>query len=1453
MRTPAGPWYRGLARGPTQDLPGAYSPGVNRYWLLPLLLLSVACGEEEEPPDAGGGRDAMPADVSGTDAGDMTDAGIEDADAGAGLPDRNTTPLQPDRDGDGIPDSEDAFPDDPAEFYDDDQNGVGNWAQADEDGDGTPDVDDAYPFDPGRSGFPEVTEVEPNDPDGDPPTVVSELPVVLVGTLANEDDVDAFEIPVTEGLPLAVAIEFDVPPMKARSRFFEMDQRSFGFEVHDAPGRHVQSYDVRMDGTARLDIKSALGGQFFDEIRSTSTDYRVTVYVDADLDGLDDGFERALGMRPDHADPDGDLVGDADEALLSALDADGDGLPNWLDDDADGNGRSDGSDGVLDRDEDGVPAFLDDDDDGDGVTDVDALAGGPGEGADLDGDRQPDFADLDDDGDGLPDGVDPQPTTPLPLVEPGDADPLRIMLVRSDHGTFETDNFARIGDTLLLDGLGFASAAADNTIVFRGRYGPVIATATDIVQTSTVEATLTVIVPAGAEADVAVISGGRRSGFRRLRITPADTPVIAPPPPDTVFPALDTPTGALTGIGFDEGVAVLMGGNRTGVSNWTSTSLQFTAPRFALEGRTAMLSRSGYLSNFVTLAFAQPTDGTVEIPSGSGVLATDLTVDSHRDRTDAVPAVDGTFQIMRDAHGADVMSAYHPPDVNGDVTVFLQAYALPSDTAVALSAESTAVALLMQALVLGSRYDVDTLRLIRDAVAGLTETALFAVQLESDLASDPNFLGTSMNPTTKSAFQDAFAAAEGVMAMYPPVPPPTASPLFIVSPPEIDDVTVSHVEGNPLKIEIENDTQLFLSASLVTTEGELLKSHASAYFDRDIIKPQARLEGFYDATNEKLDPILGRNTILTVITPGGAGTNLTAAEANIRRILSLRTIISRVVLPVLTYLLSAEFDGNEVAEAIIDAVLKKGPARLAVIDNYIASGNDDQLASDILGLVLSDLKSAAQSAIKKAIGKRLTAFVAAKVAARSAAKGIPVANVIAWAAEIVDVSILATDLAKVSDDYSRTGSKLSFSVSYDLEITRVTPHTLAPEEEEKDVFISGYSFNPKGVRNNYTNPRIIFTDLGENGFGTYETRPRLHFVTDEELMATSIPAVEMAQAVGPIQVEVVVQLDNGSMESAIADRQIQVSRGFMLDAVEPNEGAPGDTIQLIGSEFRKPPFLLRAVFYPAGDPNAGAEIGRVVARSENIIEVVLPEGIRRERDWTVHIFQDGRLELEESNRLPFTYKSSELEITDIFPSRVQSGQRPIVIKGTGFPEDLRDLRIVIGDGTSYRDIFSTVIGAYRDPAQDFDVTMIFIRNSIIAKQGTWKLKLEAGDEDEPVESNEVDFEVFTDCIDFAGGKLCRIRNNGAAPEYECTAMNMTCSEIPIPTNPAAPCLAFHPGVMVTESFNGSQNTAYCFGQNNNSPCQGNVNVCHHCPACNPNYTCQTRSRPDVHEFFALCQ
>ena len=174
-----------------------------------------------------------------------------------------------------------------------------------------------------------------------------------------------------------------------------------------------------------LDIDSDDDG-IPDNIEAQTTDGYITPSgLDANDNGLDDAYEGegVLGVIPVDTDLDGlpdyvdeDADGDGVPDNIEGNDFDQDGLPDvvWIDSDKDNDGLNDGYEGnetidtdvnddindpladLPDTDQDGIPDFRDTDDDDDGIETAD-------EDLDLDGD----FANDDSDEDGIPNYLDP--------------------------------------------------------------------------------------------------------------------------------------------------------------------------------------------------------------------------------------------------------------------------------------------------------------------------------------------------------------------------------------------------------------------------------------------------------------------------------------------------------------------------------------------------------------------------------------------------------------------------------------------------------------------------------------------------------------------------------------------------------------------------------------------------------------------------------------------------------------------------------------------------------------------------------------------------------------------------------------------------------------------------------------------------------------------------------------
>jgi len=255
----------------------------------------------------------------------------------------------PDIDGDGVPNDQDAFPEDDSETIDTDGDGTGNNADTDDDNDGVADGNDDFPLDPS----------EQTDTDND-------------GTGNNADTDDDGD---------GVEDSADDFPLDASSSS-KTDQDDDGWSIN--PDNPSESQDPD----------------------DTNANIPGILFVDTDKDGKADS-----GGAFDDTDDDGDGAEDTDDAfpLIAAeqKDTDGDGTGDNSDTDIDGDGVNNDDDSfprnpfeTIDTDRDGVGNNTDEDDDGDGVDDAQETQNGS------------DPLKRDTDGDGVLDNVDQAPTDP---------------------------------------------------------------------------------------------------------------------------------------------------------------------------------------------------------------------------------------------------------------------------------------------------------------------------------------------------------------------------------------------------------------------------------------------------------------------------------------------------------------------------------------------------------------------------------------------------------------------------------------------------------------------------------------------------------------------------------------------------------------------------------------------------------------------------------------------------------------------------------------------------------------------------------------------------------------------------------------------------------------------------------------------------------------------------------
>ncbi|MGB1094190.1 MAG: OmpA family protein [Bacteroidia bacterium] len=124
---------------------------------------------------------------------------------------------------------------------------------------------------------------------------------------------------------------------------------------------------------------------------------RRTEYIISGILPCDDALIASNVQKPRSAKSNKIDPKDLEQGPMKVGDADGDGIPDYLDLDSDNDGIPDASEGRRDSDKDGLPNFIDKDSDNDGIPDI--IEGAE----DFDRDGKPNYIDTDSDNDGIKD------------------------------------------------------------------------------------------------------------------------------------------------------------------------------------------------------------------------------------------------------------------------------------------------------------------------------------------------------------------------------------------------------------------------------------------------------------------------------------------------------------------------------------------------------------------------------------------------------------------------------------------------------------------------------------------------------------------------------------------------------------------------------------------------------------------------------------------------------------------------------------------------------------------------------------------------------------------------------------------------------------------------------------------------------------------------------------------
>lgn len=327
-----------------------------------------------------------------------------------------------DSDQDGVIDLEDAFPIDPAEWIDNDQDGIGNNADPDDDNDGFFDDIERLagtdpldflnkPLDTDQDGIIDLLDLD-DDNDG-----FEDLLELEVGT----DPLDKNIFPLDTDLDLIIDFFDDDDDNDGQTDAIELQCGS------DPLNNRNRALDTDNDGIPNCLDDDDDGDSFEDDLEQAfNTDpLNKNEYPNLDVDG--DGVPHAFGFvnyfndncpdvpNPEQTDTDEDGIGDACDNCISMAneeqeDRDQDGIGDYCDVCPDLSNEN-----QEDFDADGLGDLCDLDDDNDGQTDEAEIACGSNPkdsnsiSPDFDQDGIPDCNDLDFDNDKIENSIDPNP------------------------------------------------------------------------------------------------------------------------------------------------------------------------------------------------------------------------------------------------------------------------------------------------------------------------------------------------------------------------------------------------------------------------------------------------------------------------------------------------------------------------------------------------------------------------------------------------------------------------------------------------------------------------------------------------------------------------------------------------------------------------------------------------------------------------------------------------------------------------------------------------------------------------------------------------------------------------------------------------------------------------------------------------------------------------------------
>jgi len=1180
----------------------------------------------------------------------------------------------PDLDGDGFVNEEDAFPKNREAHYDDNSDGISNYATDDIDTDGVQDFQDAFPFDSSKSSYASFTENRENgisnQNDGiSVAEVVGNVPAIINGTIKatdNRPDIDYYQISfTTEGRFSAVLTGADnsMRPSIAIITNAGANTETTTANLPWSAGATAISSFIPAAGSYYLSVTDSSGKS------NPGWNYAIKIFPDGDLDGVPDDLERAIESNQFTADSDGDGISDFVEVQYALLnwdenhDSDNDGVPLWWDLDSDDDGipdsgeyftksdRPDLNDDQLamlnDADSDGVDNFLDSDSDDNTITDRDEAGVNTTDPVDLDQDGIPDYLDTDDDNDSLLD-INEEGAQRLSAMSSAanTNEHLAMSLILLDNRTTEVEGIVRAGDQVVLIGTNLPDNISESWLMIRG-----ITSALNIHPSSVDEEGIHFQWPTGIGSglvELYLTDKNERSNAVQVQVVNSNTPVL------TRYD-FNAAQRKITFIGKNLNASLTInftsGSVTVANSSGDAESVTLSVPSAAQSG-LASISSVGGESNAIWVTLMRRLSGKVEMPDNATINVNELDVAWDIDEQ-IFPDGNGNFTSHVNLSGQSIVTAVYEDPLSTDENPLLSAYlmglVLEGDNFISINSRTTALALLWSAINPPALVAEQSLNDVRDMLVGLNEVEAYGDVLEEKLAADP---GVLLNPDSELQSANTTAILAAIEAIQAGIEDNTfddflkpraveRKPAAILPKEPVDDIQIKEREktGN---LDLINDTNLFLSAQMTALNGKPIMSHTTAFWD--LIAPQ----GYGVAAVSTITPFSqpnGRSVIVQVVTPGTDKEFEPKIEApyEVWQPLMTRTVVQQAFWPAFQIAIGVKMDPKAVTDIFLEHVFS-----VSEVSIKLRRGQTKEAMLQIIDILKEDflkqppgsgpISKAFVTYLAKKYGKK---FLIKKLGRMLAIKFIPIFGQIETAVNIAGHIQNATGTIKAVVDLATTDAVIEYEVNFPPEIDELISGAIRPTGKAHTFIITGRGFSlikkvlAPGVTV-YAVPQATFTDANGRSEIVYPDMGEVERHDDKMTVRLSGAFLDPDKLAGPIKVKVH-HPEYTPDAFVIKDPAIEVIDQIKITSVVPDKVHKGGRAIVFGAGFSS--------VISNNEVMVGNRSALISFATESMLEIVIPSGLEP-GEYLVKARSMWNIEWSDwSNELPIEIIEGEVKIT----------------------------------------------------------------------------------------------------------------------------------------------------------------------------------------------------------------